>query len=241
MAEPETKSVEAKKSSGFDFSKTLKESFDTIKSVFVKPATKENKKFADVKTAGIFAGFAAVIYLVVELISAIIQTVVTKSCENISFSTMSCSSYKTKVDFNNLNNCDFFKALGNDVLTLVGIVAVVAIVVYVMGLIFKKQPKFMKLVAITTAGLAPFFAASFISTIVAYIWTPLAVFVIFAGMVATFAYIINAVSKEIVLEGDKKIFFHIVSIVVMFIVAYFILTSIAKDSAAGAYIKLLGL
>jgi len=60
-------------------------------------------------------------------------------------------------------------------------------------------------------------------------------------MVATFAYIINAVSKEIVLEGDKKIFFHIVSIVVMFIVAYFILTNIAKDSAAGAYIKLLGL
>ena len=240
MAEPEIKAVEAKKES-FNFSKTLKESLETIKAVFVKPATSDNKKFDDVKTAGIFAGFAAVIYLIVELIGAIIQTVVVRSCENISLSTLSCSSYTTKVNFENLNNFEFFKILGDNALSLIGAVAVVAVVTYVMGLIFKKQPKFMKLVAVITAGFAPLFLAAFAAVILAYIWTPLALFAVVAGMVLSFAYMINAVSKEIVLEGDKKLFFHVATIFVIFVVAYFILTSIAKDSAAGAYIKLLGL
>lgn len=225
----------------FNFSTSLKDTLKTLKEVFVKPASSDTKKFADVKKAGIFAGFAAVIYIIIELISAIIQTVVTKSCENFSLSSFSCSSYKTKVDFNNLNNFDFFKALGDSALTLIGTVAVVAIVVYIMGLIFKKQPKFVKLVAIVVAGLAPIFAATLISSVLAFVWAPLAFFVIFAALTASLAYTINAVSKEIVFEGDKKLFFHIATITVIFVVAYFILTSIAKDTQAGAYIKLLGL
>lgn len=221
----------------FNFSATLKDTFETIKTVFVKPATKNEekiKKFADAKTAGIFTGFTAVIYLIIELISAIISTVVTKSC---SLFTNKC---ETKVDFNNLNKFDFLKALGDNILTILGIIAVVAIVVYVMGLIFKKQPKFMKLVAIVTAGLAPLFLAGFVSGILTYIWAPLALFVFFAGLVLSLAYTINAISKEIVFEDDKKVFFHVATITVIFIVAYFILTSVAKDTAAGAYIKLLG-
>ena len=223
----------------FNFSTTLKDTFKTIKEVFVKPATTDTKRFADAKNAGIFAGCAAVLYLVIELLSSIISTVVTKSCENVSLATLSCTSYKTSVDFDNLNNFKFFEVLGHDILYLVGAVAVIAVVVYVMGLIFKKQPKFMKLVAVVTAGFAPLFAGGFVAGIVSYIWLPLAIFVFFAGLVLSIAYMVNGVSKEIVLEGDKKVFFHVAAIVVIFIVAYFILTNVAKDSAVSSYLKLL--
>lgn len=237
----ELKTTAEKTTKGFDFSATLKDTFDTLKAVFKKPATTDTKKYDNAKTAGIFAGFAAIIYLLIDLISAVISTIVVKECANVSFASFSCTEYKTKVNFENLNNFKFFETLGNNILTLLGAVAVVAGVVYVMGLIFKKQPKFMKLVAVVTAGLAPLFVAAFVSGILAYIWTPLAIFVTFAGIVLSIAYMVNAISKEIVLDGDKKIFFHIVSTIAIFIVAYFILTSIAKDSAAAAYIKLLGL
>ena len=50
MAEENANTTE-KKGSGFDFSKTLKDTFDTIKAVFVKPNTKAIEKTKAVNSA----------------------------------------------------------------------------------------------------------------------------------------------------------------------------------------------
>ena len=92
----------------------LKDSFDTLKLVFTKPSTKaldKTKDFSDAKKSGIFSGIAVVAYLLLSLISAVITTVVTKSWTG-----------KTNVDFNNLNNLDFFKTLFTEVACLCDVI-----------------------------------------------------------------------------------------------------------------------
>ena len=205
----------------------LKDSFDTLKLVFTKPSTKaldKTKDFQDAKKSGIFSGIAVVAYLLLSLISAVITTVVTKSWTG-----------KTNVDFNNLNNLDFFKTLGDSLLYIAGAIAIVAAVVYVMGLIFKKQPNFMKVLGIAAAGFAPYYAASFVGTILGYFWAPLSLFVTVAGFSLTTGFIVNGVNKEVALEGDKKIFFHVASVTVIAIIAYFIATNIIKTSILGGF------
>lgn len=226
MAEENANTTE-KKGSGFDFSKTLKDTFDTIKAVFVKPNTKAIEKIKavkDIKTAGIFAGFSIVIYIIVNLLSAAISTIVTKSCNLFS------GKCETKVDFENLKNFDFFKNLGDSFLYIVGAIAIIAVVVYILGLIFKKQPNFGRVLAIATAAYAPIVVASFLGTIFGFIWSALTIFVIFAGFALAIACMVSAYDKEIALEGDKKLFFHILASLIIFIIAYFIVTNIMKSS-----------
>jgi hypothetical protein len=94
---------------------------------------------------------------------------------------------------------------------------IASVVTYIMGLIFKKQPKFMKLVAIIMAGLAPTYLLVLISTILYFIWEPLGIIVTIVSLILTFAFIINAITKELALEGDKKIFFHVATITALVI------------------------
>lgn len=206
---------------------TLKDSFETLKLVFTKPSTKaldKTKDFSDAKKAGIFAGIALVTYVIINILSAIISTVVTKSWTG-----------KTNVDFNNLNNFDFFKTLGDNLLYIALAIALVAAVIYVMGLVFKKQPNFTKVLGIAAAGFAPYYAASFVGMILAYFWAPLNTFVLVAGFSLMAAFIVNGVNKETGLEGDKKIFFHVATVTAIAAIAYFIVTNIIKTSILSGF------
>jgi hypothetical protein len=67
------------KTEKFDFKKTLKETFETVKNVFVKPASADISRFDNAKNAAIFTGFAAVIYIVTYHLSSLISTIVKKA------------------------------------------------------------------------------------------------------------------------------------------------------------------
>ena len=211
--------VAEKRAKSFDFQSTLKNTFKTLTNVFKHPATKaieDVKKFDDPKTVGIFAGFSIAIYLIISILASIIQTIFTRKYE-YSFTN---SGLKTKANFENLKNFDFLKVLGDNFVAIVGVIFIVSIVVYVLALVFKKQPNFSRLISITTIGYAPLIAGGLLAIILNYFSVPLA---------------IAANNKEIKLEGDKLIFFHVAAITIFALVAYFISTQILKGILSGIF------
>jgi hypothetical protein len=205
---------------------SLKDALETFKYVFTKPGTKALEKaenFKDAKVSGIFSGIAVVAYVIISLISAMISTVVVKSY----------FTGKTNVVFENLKNFDFLKNLGDNLLYTALAIAIVAAVVYVMGLIFKKQPNFMKLLGVVALGFAPAVCAAFVGNILAYFWSPLGMFATGAGLALMISFVVTAINKEIALEGDKKIFFHVATVTVIYVIAYLIVTNVLKTSILG--------
>ena len=221
--------VAKKKAKSFDFNAALKDTLSILKNVFKHPATKaiaESKNFKTSKDLNIFSGIAVLIYLVIGMISAVIQTVVTKRYL-YSFT----GGSKTKIDFSNLDDFDFLKVLGTNFMSIVGVILTIAVAVYLLALVFKKRPNFSRLVGVATIGYAPIAAASFIAVILSYIWAPLAVTV--AGATLSLAYIISANNDEIKLEGDKQIFFHVIVVTAIAMSVYFISMNILKDMLSG--------
>jgi hypothetical protein len=108
-----------------------------------------------------------------------------------------------------------------------------------MGLVFKKQPKFVKLASIVTASLAPYYVAAFVATILYFIWSPLSILVVFAGLSLMFAYIINAINSELALSGDKKIFFYVATATIIVAVFYFIVAYVFKETLSNMNLNVL--
>jgi len=223
--------VAEKKAKSFDFNAALKDTLSILKNVFKHPATKaiaESKNFKTSKDLNIFSGVAVLIYLVIGMISAVIQTVVTKRYL-YSFT----GGSKTKIDFSNLDDFDFLKVLGTNFMSIVGVILTIAVAVYLLALVFKKRPNFSRLVGIATIGYAPIAAAGFIAVILSYIWAPLAVAVAVAGATLSLAYVVSANNDEIKLEGDKQIFFHVIVVTAITMSVYFISMNILKEMLSG--------
>lgn len=223
--------VVEKKAKSFDFNAALKDTLSILKNVFTHPATKaiaESKNFKTSKDLNIFSGIAVLIYLVISMISAVIQTVVTRRYL-YSFT----GGSKTKIDFSNLDDFDFLKVLGTNFMSIVGVILTIAVAVYLLALVFKKRPNFSRLVGIATIGYAPIAAAGFIAVILSYIWAPLAVAVAVAGATLSLAYVVSANNDEIKLEGDKQIFFHVIVVTAITMSVYFISMNILKEMLSG--------
>ena len=228
--------VAEKKAKSFDFQSTLKNTFKTLTNVFKHPATKaieDVKKFDDPKTVGIFAGFSIAIYLIISILASIIQTIFTrKIVYNYPFND---GGMKTRIGFENLKNFDFLKVLGDNFVAIVGVIFIISVVVYVLALVFKKQPNFSRLISIVTIGYAPLIAGGLLAIILNYFSVPLAIAVIIASLTLSISYMISANNKEIKLEGDKLIFFHVAAITIFALVAYFISTQILKGILSGIF------
>ena len=223
--------VAEKKAKSFDFNAALKDTLSILKNVFKHPATKAiaaSKNFKTSKDLNIFSGIAVLIYLVISMISAVIQTVVTRRYL-YSFT----GGSKTKIDFSNLDDFDFLKVLGTNFMSIVGVILTIAVAVYLLALVFKKRPNFSRLVGIATIGYAPIAAAGFIAVILSYIWAPLAVAVAVAGATLSLAYVVSANNDEIKLEGDKQIFFHVIVVTAITMSVYFISMNILKEMLSG--------
>ena len=169
--------------------------------------------------------------MIISILASIIQTIFTRKYE-YSFTN---SGLKTKVNFENLKNFDFLKVLGDNFVAIIGVIFIVSIVVYVLALVFKKQPNFSRLISITTIGYAPLIAGGLLAIILNYFSVPLAIAVIIASLTLSISYMISANNKEIKLEGDKLIFFHVAAITIFALVTYFVSTQILKGILSGIF------
>lgn len=230
MATPKASSS-ATKTSGFDFMAELKNSFDTIKAVSAKPASKGADKlsnYKDITSAGFLAIFVVVIYAIINLLTTMVGAIVVKT---ISFT----RGVETKVDWGNLNNVDYLKTIGQGLLYgAIGLLIITA-VIYLVALVMKKTTNFAKILSIIASGIIPMVVAGLIGTIVSTVSSEIGTFISAAGLFYSGAIMISSVNKETAFEGDKKIYFHTISLLVILIVTYLILVNILKSSLLSAY------
>lgn len=217
----EVKSVE--KNNSFDFKTTIMNCITFILAVALKPVNafkSKVKDYSDFKSAGILVLFVSLAKMVINLLGTMISTVFVKQKNFFSGET------KFTVDFENLKDLNYFDLIIKNVFWSIVIIAAVAGVYYIVSMIMKKSVNYFRVASITAVSFAPVFVATFAGTIIAYIYAPLSVFLIFASFIYSLLIFIHAIDAEVDFkDADYKVYFHAICITAMFIIAYYIFSS----------------
>lgn len=184
---------------------------------------KDNEDYlSDTKNSLIISGGMAVIMMLINLITSMINAIFAKTFDYSTF------SYKTKVDFGRLGDLDYGSLIFKNLLIYAGIIAVIAVVYFLFAMLFKKKANYIKLLSSTAISLLPTVLGSmFIAPILGKIWSPLAVVVSVASITYTIAILITLINDQVKLE-DKNctIYYHALSITVLLTAGYYILINV---------------
>lgn len=184
---------------------------------------KDNEDYlSDTKNSLIISGGMAVIMMLINLITSMINAIFAKTFDYSTF------SYKTKVDFGRLGDLDYGSLIFKNLLIYAGIIAAVAVVYFLFAMLFKKKANYIKLLSSTAISLLPTVIGSmFIAPILGKIWSPLAVVVSVASITYTIAILITLINDQVKLE-DKNcaIYYHALSITVLLTAGYYILINV---------------
>ena len=227
---------EVKSAEKIDFVTTMMNCLTFILAVALKPinALKSKiKDYSDFKGAGILVLFVALAEMIVNLLGTMISTIFVKQTSFFSGET------KLIVSFKNLKDLNYFDLIVKNLFWSVIIIAAVAGVYYVVSMIMKKNANYFRLAAITAVSFVPLYAALFVSIIIAYIYAPLSAFVVFAAFIYSFLIFIHAIDNEVEFkDADFKVFFHVICLTAVFIVAYYVLNnSVGSMASFGSLLK----
>ena len=219
--ENEVKSVEKK--SSFDLMTTIMNCITFILAVALKPVNAMKSKikdYSDFKSAGILVLFVSLAKMIINLLGTMISVIFVKQRNFFSGET------KFEVSFESLKDLNYFDLIVKNVFWSIVVIAAVAGIYYIVAMIMKKNVNYFKMVAITSVSFVPVFVAGFVGIIVAYIYAPLSVFLIFASFIYSFLIFINAIDSEVEFkDADYKVYFHAICLTVIFIVAYYVLSN----------------
>ena len=219
--ENEVKSVEKK--SSFDLMTTIMNCITFILAVALKPVNAMKSKikdYSDFKSAGILVLFVSLAKMIINPLGKMISVIFVKQRNFFSATT------KFEVSFENLKDLNYFDLIVKNVFWSIVVIAAVAGIYYIVAMIMKKNVNYFKMVAITSVSFVPVFVAGFVGIIVAYIYAPLSVFLIFASFIYSFLIFINAIDSEVEFkDADYKVYFHAICLTVIFIVAYYVLSN----------------
>lgn len=187
--------------------------FSYIIAFFLKPFQSyknEENKFNNTKNSLIFSVIVAVIMMISKLLQTVIKTVF--------YQTVDYSTYKLKtaVDFGRLKYIKWFDLIGKNLLVYALIIAVIALVYYIISLLFRKKINYIKTLSITATSLIPFaIGGILISGILIRIWMPLYYIVLVASTLYTVLIFINLMNEELIFDdADTKIYFHLLSLTI---------------------------
>lgn len=216
--ENEVKSVG--KNNSFDLKETVMGCLSLILAVALKPITalkNKIKDYSDFKSAGILVLFVALAEMIINLLGSMISVIFVKKVNFFSGET------KFEVSFEGLKSLNYFDLIVKYTIGTLIIVAAVAGIYYIVAMIMKKNVNFFKVAAITAVSFVPVCAASFVGIIIAYIYAPLAAFLVVAAFIYSFLIFINAIDGEVDFKDvDFKVYFHTICLTVMFIIAYYV-------------------
>lgn len=191
--------------------------------ILVKPFKcfkEEEEKLSYLKNSLILSAIVAGAMTILNLITAMITTVIYKEYSLFS------SGYKTTIKFSRLSNLHYGELIFKNLLIYAVIIAAIALVYYLAALVFKKQVNFVKLLAVAASSLIPIVATSMIvSPILGLLWEPLAVIVSALGVIYSVLILINLMDYEISFEEtDLRIYYHLICMGVLVITGIFSLS-----------------
>ena len=190
--------------------------FKFMVAMFLKPFSsfkKEEEKLTNPSTSLIFSVIIAVIMVLVSIIKTILNVVIVKSY-----------SSKTSLEFERLKYIKWGELIGRNLLIYVGIIVAIALVYYILSLVFKKNSNFIKLLSISASAQIPFIVLSMIvSPLLGYIWNPLSLIAMVLGVFYTIIIMYELINDDLNFEGDMKIYFNMICWGILVVSGYYAL------------------
>lgn len=203
----------------------------------LKPATtlKENiNKLDEIKNSGILAIIIAAISTIICLIGTMINTVVIK------YNWLNETTVVWR--WENLKNINYISSIFSSLISVLLLIAVIAGVYYIAGLIIKKKVKYPRLVGIVSLILTPLLLTSLlISPILSVISIRLSSLVLISGFIYTLILLHESINNEFKLEENKKYYFNLVCYLVLLIISYISFSMIVSTVVGTDINGLLGL
>lgn len=193
-----------------------------------KSFKEEEAKLCNTKTSLIFSSIIAVAMMLITLLKSMIVVVFTKSMDYSTF------KYKTSIDFSRLKDLDWLSLIGKNLLIFAGVVVALALVYYIVSLIFKKSANFIKLLSISATSLIPYILLGMIvSPLIGKIWAPLSVFAMVIGAVYSLLIFINLINEDLSFDSiDLKIYFHLICLSILGSAGYYLYMKLMVSSVS---------
>lgn len=192
-----------------------------IVAILLKPFEcfkEEESKLCNTKTSFIFSAIIAGAMMPITLVKSMIAVVVTKSMDYSTF------KYKTNIDFSKLKDLDWLSLIGKNFLIFAGIIVAIALVYYIVSLMFKKSTNFIKVLSISATSLIPYIVLGMIaSPLVGKIWAPLSMIAVIVGVVYSLLIFINLMNEDLAFDSvDIKIYFHLICLSILGSAGYYL-------------------
>lgn len=203
--------------------------FKYILNVVIKPFDtfkKEESNLSSFKNSGILAGIVIVALTILNLISTMIASV-------------RITSYWTdEVEWvwENLKNIEYFKVIGQDLLTYAGIIFAISGIYFLASLVIKKDAKFVKLLSATVTAFIPLaIAMSILSPLLSLIYSYLGLIIKVIGCVYFIIILLELLNDQIVIENkNTRIYFHLVCLSILLVGGGFIAYKITIEPLIGS-------
>lgn len=197
----------------------------------------EESKLSNTKTSLIFSSIVAGAMMLITLIKAMIATIFTKTMDYSTF------KYKTSIDFGRLKDLDWLSLIGKNLLIFACVIVAIALVYYIVSLIFKKSTTFIKMLSISATSLIPYIVLGMIvSPIIGKIWAPLSIFAMVIGAVYSLLIFINIMNEDLTFDSvDTKIYFHLICLSILGSAGYYLYMKLMVSSVSNNLNDLLNL
>lgn len=230
----EEKNVVKENAGSFDFMATVLGCLMFILNVLLKPVSTVKakiKNFSNVKNTGILLGVVSLGRMIIGLLSSMISVIFVKKVNYFSGDT------KLEVAFDNLKELNYFDLTIKAFFSYVIVMLALAGIYYIVAMVMKKSANYFKLVAISSVAFVPTILAGLVSVIFAYIYAPLAVFVVCAAAFYSFLTFVNAMDDELDIDDSNlKVYFHTICFTVVIIVTFYV-TKESLDTSLTSFLK----
>ena len=202
--------------------------FSYIIDILLKPIKtfkNEEKKF-DTKTSLIFSGIVAVMLMIINLIKNIFSVILVKKFDYNTLKT------KTSIEFSNLKNLEWFDLIVKRLLLFAAIIAVIALVYYLAGLVIKKEANYTKNLSIVSSALIPYALIGMIAApLLSNIYEELYLIVLVIATIYSISIFITLINYSMKLENnDQAIYFHVICLSILIISGYYLYTKVLLTS-----------
>ncbi len=203
--------------------KTKKNLFKFIKNCIINPIENMDNNTKDLDTpkkAIIFASILSIVMMILNLLTTILTSIFVRSCD---FWTGKC---KTRVIFENIGNLDYFNLIVKYLFMYAIFAFGVALVYYIIALIYKKNSNYFKVLSITLVAFIPNIVLDMIlGPILGIVYGPLSTFASVAGNVYTIFILLFSLKNELKLnDTDKLIAYSLVCVVLLYMLKFYIFT-----------------
>jgi len=207
----------------------------TILFSLIRPVSNFKESEAELSStsnSAILTGIISAIIMVLNLVISVATTLFTKSTETCFMGYCVGEDLTLAEKFKTI---EWWPLVWQYIVIPAGIIFLIAVVYYIVSLIFKKNTKFGKTLGISALSITPALVGIIVlAPLLGIIWTPLSIIVSGGTLIYSISILIVLYYKEFNFDDDDKyILFNLISVFIIIIVGYLIINQIIQQSISG--------